>query len=510
MHPSCYTVPMNTLESIPTRVPSFPVVDTELVIHKANLTKSLIAALVNYCEEYKKSMNAQKLTYLYVRRACEEALTKYIKISSGKSKPYAIDSKELLDRFDFFVDQTSKELDVFPDIVERPTIAQLKQKKKPNPIAFLYYTYLLMPNLDPNYFTQNMNNIRTSVNTLWDRLTQTKHSSLQSMLYLYSTEGGVGKSVFQNIIRDWAKTKKVNFAYSRVPHNQFVGDEYNKNAICLLSDITADECNNWNRMNDLIDGGDYVVEQKGKDRYELKAQAFLIGSSNFHSKDPNNRRMNHSIVQFGATKLDPISDHTAFVLKDDSVDIDYYIDIVDKWICSCPNNGFDYAKYPTKISSSAGDWYEGIEDDYAFVMRAIAEYCYDEKTLLGLQNYKISVATLQNRINKKVEMDAIENIETTYKFSRKQINHILTHLYKRKKITLDGDAKGTYQKVYGIYPLVLESESIKNEKTINQYKNAPFEYDYLKEERVVKDVMNAILKDKPMRLPPEVMKFMKG
>ena len=247
----------------PTRRRMPPMNVDKVVLSHFNLTRSIIDTLKKYCNLHHAK------DYSEVEFACYIAFTHFIFIKEGKKDVLAQDSKLLMDRYQFFVDSTASELGIYPTIIEPKLLAKMEKQRNPNPVEFLYYTYLLMPNLDPSKFSVNMNNIRTSVNTLWDRLSGTKHSSMQSMLFMYSTEGGVGKSLFQNIIYEWAKRKGIKAVYSRIPYNQFVGDEFNKNAICLFSDITRDECKDWNKINDLIDGTNYVVEQKGRDRYEL-------------------------------------------------------------------------------------------------------------------------------------------------------------------------------------------------------------------------------------------------
>lgn len=476
-----------------------------VTVKKMNLTRDLIDILVNYCKL------CDIKNYEDVRQACRNCLSRYIFISNGNKYISVSNSKDLIDRYDFLVDQTSSELGILPEIVSPLFLKKIEENRKPNPVEFLYYTYLLFPNLDPNQFSHNMNVIKRSVNVLWDRLSGTKHSSLQSMLYLYSTEGGVGKSVFQNIIYEWSKQNDIKVTSTRVPHNQFVGDEFNKNGICILSDIRKDECENWCRNNDLIDGTNYVVEKKGKDRYELKCQSFLIGSSNFKPKDENNRRIDNSIVTFSSSKLEPITEHKAFKLKDNKVDIDYYVPIVDKWICSCPDIYFDYSKYPSELQSSAGDWYDEIEDNYSFVLRSMSNYCLNEKERLKSEEYCISTATFTNRLNKEVESDMIKDIETTYKFSRKQVHHILNHLDKKGKIVLTGNARGTYQRSYNIYNLVQDSEKIMNEKTKCGY-NEFFdcEPEYIQEKMIVQDVSEKILKDQNYELSEECLQFLKN
>ena len=166
----------------------------EIYVKKLNLTNDTVEALKDYCKE------CGVTNYVGVRDCCSEALNKFIFVVGTRSRTIASKCKEFTDRFDFFVDRTASELGILPEIININSYSRLCFHKKENPVEFLYYTHLLMPNLDPYYFSQNMNNIRNAVLVLWDRLSGTKHSSRQSMLYLYSTEGGVGKSVFQNII----------------------------------------------------------------------------------------------------------------------------------------------------------------------------------------------------------------------------------------------------------------------------------------------------------------------
>ena len=486
---------------VPTRLRKpLPIVE-KCIIRRGNMTNEIIESLINYCHEF------GTVSYYEVMICCREALNKYIFLWSGKKETPISDCRELTDRFMFFVDQTAKRLDILPEIIEPRSLAYFENNRDPNPVNFLYYTYLLFPNLDSLHFAENMNNIRTSVNVLMDRLSGVKHSSLQSMLFLYSTEGGVGKSVFQNIIYEWAKAKGIKITYTRVPHNQFIGDEFNKNGICLFSDITRDECVNWNKINDLIDGTNYIVEQKGIDRYELKSQSFLIGSSNFHPKDENNRRIAHSFVQFGSTKLEPLSKHKVFALKKGSVDLNYYIPIVDKWILSCPDNGFDFSSFYTGLSSSAEDWFSGLEDDFAFVLRAIGTY-FSYNSLDYIREQEVSVSTLKNRLNKSVKKEEIKEIEPTYEFSRKQVNHVMTFLYKKGKIALETNSKDTYQKSYSVAPLIQYAEEIAREHTENPYTKDFFERpDYIQERIVVVGVMKQILSKHPEYETQEIKDF---
>ena len=477
-------------------------------ISKIDLTNQTVKALVAYC----KLCNVENFEGVIV--ATDYALNNIITVKEGKGDKavrYAFKCREFVDKFDFFVNKTAAELGIYPSVINSATLLKLKKEKKPNPIEFLYYTHLLMPNLDPNHFSKNMNSIRTAVNTFWDRLTGVRHSSMQSMLYLYSVEGGVGKSVFQNIIKEWAESRKVELSFSRAPHNQFVGDEFNKNAIVIFSDITRDECQNWARLNDLVDGTNYVVEKKGEDRYELKAQAFLIGSSNFHPKDDNNRRIANSLVYFGATKLEPLSNFPdVFVLKNGAVDIEHYIPIVDKWITSCPDNGFDFREYATGVESSAKDWFEGLSSNYYRFLRAIARYCMSDTNHLKSIEYEVSVITLHNRISSKIregKIDEVANDETIYPST---YNNILYRLLQNKKIKLTKDSKDTYGKKYNIKSIVDNAEMIAEEHLEKEDGSLAKDMeDYEWQRKTVIDVANAILKKKPQPICEECQQFLK-
>lgn len=462
-----------------------------LEISRSEGINKTIEELVKYC----KRNNVK--SFKRVELACKVALSSYIKVFNRSKYEFAINHPMFDNKFDFLVNQTANRLNIYPEIAPPRLIAKMVEQKETsvNPIEFLVCTYLLMPNLDPIYFTKNMNNIRTSVNVLWDRLSGVKHSSLQSMLYLYSTEGGVGKSVFQNIMKEWAKSRGIRVVNTRVPSNQFIGDEFNKNAICIFSDITRSECENWNKINDLIDGTDYVVEQKGIDRYELKAQAFLIGSSNFHPKDENNRRIDQSFIHYGTTRLEPISKFDAFKTTEKGyVDIDYYLPIVDHWILSCPQNDFDFSNFPTKITSSVAEWFNGIDDDYVYVIKAIARFYLKGKLgTFDFRDYTVSVATLTNRINKLVGEDGIDDIDRSYRFSRKQINHVLKVLEKNRLIKIESEASGVYQRKYNLHSLADNALKIAFEEINNNYTDMKQEeLDYVKEERVVMDVVEQI------------------
>lgn len=480
-------------------------------ISRIDLTNETVSVLVNYC----KLCNATN--YEGVRVACKYAMDNIIRVAYSNQLRLAKNCKEYAEKLDFFVNKTAAELGIFPSIINAGTLWKLKtekedEEKNPNPAEFLYYTHLLMPNLDPNHFSKNMNSIRTAVNTFWDRLTGVRHSSMQSMLYLFSVEGGVGKSVFQNIIEEWAKSRKVNYAFSRAPHNQFVGDEFNKNAVVIFSDITQDECKNWARLNDLVDGTKYVVEKKGEDRYELKAQAFLIGSSNFHPKDDNNRRIANSLVYFGATKLEPISNFPdVFVLKNGAVDIEHYIPIVDKWITSCPDNGFDFRKYATGIESSAGDWFEDLAVNYQFILRdIIAKYCITKDWYLEPHGYVISTATLRNQINKYIRKEEFDSVDPNETLNIKTVYYIIKRLHQKGKIKLAEDSKDAYAKKFNLKPLVDNAVIIAAEHIVDN-RDDPSKgekADYERQREIVAEVANAILKENPQPVSEECQAFL--
>ena len=498
---------MGSLLTLPKHQRPLPKPDDEYrtVIERLDLTRTIIECLKNYCKEYKAK------TYEEVDFACRYACSHLIFLKTKKGDSSLSNNVETKDKYRYYVDNVAHELDINPSIVDSKYLKRIQQQRKANPIEFLYYTYLLMPNLNPNYFTENMNNIKTAINTLWDRLTSVKHSSMQSMMFLFSKEGAVGKSVFQNIIREWAKANNIKEETTKVSHNQFVGDEFNKNAICQFNEITAEDCKDWFKMNNLMDGADYVVEQKGKDSFKLKAQAFLIGSSNFRPQDENNRRIIKSIIHYGETKLEPISKYgDAFQLKNGAVDIDYYIPFVDKWIASCPSNEFDFADYPTAITSSAGSWYEGIADNRAFVLRAIAEYFDTHEHDIEHVDYIVSSATLTNWLNGEIKEGKATNIDKNTTLYPSAVSNTLTALRKNGKVTVAGDAKGTYEKKYNLYNLFVERKTIKNEQTVIKYGGkfalAP---DYLQERHVVRHVMSQIYKADPsIQLSQDCIDFM--
>ncbi len=485
----------------------------EIYVNKLNLTNDTVEALKDYCKE------CGVVTYVGVKNCCSEALNQFIYVDGARSTTIASKCKEFTDRFDFLVDKTASELGILPEIVNLKSFTKLVFNRKENPVEFLYYTHLLMPNLDPYYFSQNMNNLRNAVLVLWDRLSGIKHSSHQSMLYLYSTEGGVGKSVFQNIIEEWANNIGVKVTNTRVPHNQFIGDEFNKNGICILGDIRKDESLNWNKINELIDGSTYVVEQKGRDRYELKCQAFLIGSSNFKPDDENKRRINNSIVRFSSSRLEPISKYPdVFKLNTDgAVDIKYYIPYVTKWILSCPSIDFDYSKYQTLFKSSASDWFEGLDDYDCYVLKKIALL---SKRKYGF-NEGVSTDYLYYHMNKAVRDDDKEtmylisynmNVDPSTKFSRKSIIHVLKVLESRKKISFLGNKKGgPYQGEYSLNNISKDADIIIDEKDlIDEYSQALMKLEnYEIEKNTVIYVSNQILSERTIEISEECRDFLK-
>lgn len=293
---------------------------------------------INYCK--KKKIN----TYEELQTNLNEIFSTYIRIldSNGKSKAVTFNIS-LLRYLSLIAATVSNEFNLYPSVIPDDYKQYLLSNKKPNPLRFLAFSHILMPNLDHVYFQQNLNSLKFACNTFWSRLAGGS-SQLQSFLYLYSEIGGVGKSLFWKFIEAWAKKHNVSYSYSSITNSNFVGPEFNQNLVCYIDDMTKSSLKDWPNMNRIIDGQSYKVEVKYGSPYYTKPRCLLITSSNFLPEENNYRRIQNSLVRFSSETFkitDPeIKNH--FLMKEGSIDIDAYADIVEEWLLSAPLPDYSY------------------------------------------------------------------------------------------------------------------------------------------------------------------------
>lgn len=297
---------------------------------------------IGYCINCCRQKNIT--TYDDLQTTLNELFSTYVRIldSNGKSKAVAYNTN-LLKYLNLINAAVSSEFNLYRPLLPEKYRQYLINNRQPNPTRFLILSHMLMPNLDYVYIQQNLNSLKFGVNAFWSRLIGT-NSQQQSFLYLYSEIGGVGKSLFWKFIEAWAKKYKVSHTYSTITNSNFVGAEFNQNLICYIDDMTKSSLKDWPNMNRIIDGQSYKVEFKHDMPYYTKPRCLLITSSNFLPEENNYRRIQESLVRFSSNtfKITDAEVKEHFLMKNGSIDIDAYADIVEEWLLSAPYSNYSY------------------------------------------------------------------------------------------------------------------------------------------------------------------------
>lgn len=285
-------------------------------------------------------------------------------------------------------------------IIEPSYLEYLKNNRKEDPATFLECIKYLTPCLDYSHSIENFNNFVKAFNALWDRLLDKKNKR-QSGLYLYSIIGGTGKTTFCNFLTEWANRKGVKLSTTRVPTDKFIGSEYSKNAICIITEVPKSALSNWEVMNNLIDGQTYRVEYKGRDPYEAEARSLIVCCSNFLPMEMNARRLRDSYIHFGSTPLNLSNEkHKELTRMNENSEFDYdfYVDLIEKALLSVPKASYTYDKYSNLTPFNPTAYHKAMDSDtQRGYLTVIAKYFDCNPQDNGV---RISSLTLSNRINK--------------------------------------------------------------------------------------------------------------
>ena len=362
-------------------------------------------------------------------------------------------------RLDFFSNQTCLNLNILPTIKTKP----FTLKRDPDIADCRTAILLLFPNQNIAYLENNIKVIHRAVNTLWDRINQTRPTKRQSMLYLQSTEGHTGKTVFVNMLLEWARQRGLEVKENeRVPSNQFISDSFSNKAIVVLNDLKEEEVREWAAMNNVIDGYTYVSEHKYKDAITLPAQAFILATSNFIPRDNNNRRIKESLFYMGSDPISDLVQAKVFKLDENNrADIDYYIPIIDKLLISCPYIKTDAFEYDNTFKeflpphNDVNKFIDSLEEEYLWILKAICKL-YTTVCTQHTSNI-ITVATLTNKLNRNKEELEIDN---SIRFTCRQVYHIVRELVRRGLLTKPDDARGSYDIPYDITPIIEKADEI--------------------------------------------------
>lgn len=294
------------------------------------------------------------------------------------------------------------ELGIKPEVISADYVSELKKKRNPNPLVFAQACQELLPCLDYTHAVKNLNNMVKGINTLWARILN-KEKSNSSCLYLYSTIGGVGKSQFSLFIKHWAKKHGAACANASVPNNQFIGREFGENLIVIDEEVKLDQVKDFSYLNKIIDGNSYMMELKGKDKVAMPVTCFVVLCSNYTPNDANSRRIADSIIYFGDTRVDIKNPaHSQFCFKrleDGEFNYDYYDEVFERLILSCPPSNFAYDKYSHAVPYQLSEWESAMDNDFQInTLQAIALYL--NSTYETYRSFKkISSQTLFNRLS---------------------------------------------------------------------------------------------------------------
>lgn len=375
----------------------------------------------------------------------------------------------------------------------------LIKNRKEDPAKFVECIQFLTPMLDFAHIIENCNNSVKAINALWDRILEVdSFSKSQSCHFSFSPTGDVGKSTFGKIVKLWAQKHGVKCAQVKLEEGKFVGAEYNKNLICIIEDIQQKHMKLWSDLNVIMDGSDYLIETKGKDAYPAEARCWLVISSNFPVRDPNSRRVRDSIITYGTQKLDKDNpQHYALSKYKDNgeIDADYYADVFEQMLLSCPKKGFTFNKYEclTPYSPSVFERAMGTDLENG-TLDTIAKYyskSADKKVIVSPQ-------TLYNRMANwmRGNITLCEDMPSDTP-ELKEISIVLTKLTHAKLITcITPEKKATYSKEYDISSLLENIETILEPK-IRKLEGEDLSDLILLEAKTMKAIADAIRSENP-------------
>jgi hypothetical protein len=370
---------------------------------------------------------------------------------------------------DSFIKEIAYDAGIREPLFNDPSYKEyLINNRKADPAKFVECIQFLSPMLDFAHIMENCNNSVKAINALWDRILEVESTSKsQSCHFSHAPFGDVGKSTFGKIVKRWAEKHGVKCTEVKIPTDKFVSIEFSRNLICIIEDIQKKDMGYWSNLNVIMDGGTYLIEQKGKDAYPAESRCWLVASSNFPVTDPNSRRVRDSILTYGSTKLDKNNPKHYALSKyreDGEFDIDYYADVFEQMLLSCPKKGFTYNKYEylTPYAPSAFERAMGTDSENE-TLDTIAKY-YKKSLNKGVI---VSPQTLHNRMtywmNNNITLCEDMPSETP---GLKEISAVLIKLNQAKLIKCTTpEKKATYSKNYDVSPLLENLDEILEPKS---------------------------------------------
>ena len=439
-----------------------------------------------YCKEYCEYKGTK--TYEDVSKAIQEAFDTKIWILTGtidketnqpKSKPAGFD-RELIKYRNDILTKVANSFEVYPPTIDSTYLEYLKTHKKPSPKDFLLASHLLLPDMQASNLVENLNNLKNAVNVLWDRIANIEAPE-PSLLYLFSDiQGGTGKSLFWTFIETWAREKGVKVSATSIPTDKFCGSEYSKNAICYVDEATVKDLENWPRINPIINGTNYKVEEKGSKPYYPKTQCLLVIASNFKPLSENNpRRLERSYVSFrDSFKITDPSFHKYFLLsKPGIIDKQAYVPIVEKWILSAPEESFDYSSYVNTVFQKGAKWRMALGDDGFIKLQQILQgiRSFDTTKLWNATNVYYRLKNNNDIATKDLGVANISSILMTLSnkglIKRAEKDNVNLHQveYDLSPVFADADEILLGDITYGISGLSARDHNIVIEEAIVQY-----------------------------------------
>lgn len=408
-----------------------------------------------------------------------------------------------------------------PIVIPSEYVEELKRKRNPNPAVFARTVQAMMPRLKYTNVIQNLNNMVRGMNALWSRILNSK-SPIQSCLYLYSSKGKTGKGEFAKMANAWAIKHGAKSGFTNIPNNNFVGSEFGKNLLVSDTEVTRESVGDFSLLNKIIDGDEYVMEKKGMDRVSRPVTCFLILCSNFLPQDTNSRRINESLIIFSDIEFEVTRDNdnkeyidNGIVLKkkDDAIDYDYYADLFETLLLSCPEYKYRYNKYSylTPVENSIFETAMESEPTKVSTLQAIAVYLDALENKTGKTVKCCSPQFLFERFNQLIkeypqngyftdkgvqcyinqdDYDSVPFKDIVDKSGKRKINDVLVTLRSKGLIKVAQEKSNSYAVMYDLTNLAENAKQIVEGLSV-QESSAVDDFDPLLMEKKIIDAICA-------------------
>ena len=165
----------------------------------------------------------------------------------------------------------------------------------------------LFPNTSIPHLGKSLTSVRRFIQNFWHKIDPSLCKEEQTCLYLYSPEGGTGKSFVLKSLIDFAESLELPVSRDCDLRTRWFSESFATALVSTVDELFPPKSNESTvitQLNNILDGENFTAEKKFVDPKTLKSRTVLAVTSNHFPFQENDRR--YAVVRFNGYSINAI------------------------------------------------------------------------------------------------------------------------------------------------------------------------------------------------------------